>query len=333
MRVNFTLDKKQAIVNEYLSDKMLTCGLLAKRNKVSSGYIRNILVQSGIKLRNSGPRKYLVNEKYFNVIDSEDKAYFLGLMYSDGYVSKDTNVIKISLQECDLHILEEFKTKIGYTGKIHFIKSKNDRWKNTYTLSICNESIINDLKRLGCCSQKSLILDFPDFNKIPKRLMRHFIRGYIDGDGSIDPKKKALRITSSSKFISKIKTYLKKEIGTNGIICHKKTDNILTDSIFFSQRLGSEKILDWVYKDSSVYLHRKYNSYLEIKKKTSDQKNIRYRAISPNNKEFSIEKKVGSIKTFCESNGLPRLFFKRLPIEKWKIRKGWRIKRLNVNYR
>lgn len=41
------------------------------------------------------------------------------------------------------------------------------------------------LCELGCIPNKSLILKFPDENLVPKNLIKHFIRGYFDGDGCI----------------------------------------------------------------------------------------------------------------------------------------------------
>jgi hypothetical protein len=64
-----------------------------------------------LKLNNIEKRpkvsKFNFNEDYFESIDTEDKAYFLGFIVADGSVSDDTNTIKIIQKETD--ILYEFK--------------------------------------------------------------------------------------------------------------------------------------------------------------------------------------------------------------------------------
>lgn len=55
-------------------------------------------------------RKYSLNESYFEKIDSEEKAYFLGFLFSDGSVSKYS--LNLSLAEVDKEILEKKSRKI-----------------------------------------------------------------------------------------------------------------------------------------------------------------------------------------------------------------------------
>lgn len=67
--------------------------------------------------------KYNINKDYFRIIDSNEKPYFLGLMYADGYVSERS--IVLSLQEGDKLILEKFKKSIEYNGPIRFSNKNN----------------------------------------------------------------------------------------------------------------------------------------------------------------------------------------------------------------
>ena len=93
MKRNLSLEK--TIVDEYENDAN-NKELCQKYNK-SRSYVQKVLIRHSIKLRNGSDvtKKYNVNENYFNNIDNDDKAYILGLLYSDGNVSG--NVVKINL--------------------------------------------------------------------------------------------------------------------------------------------------------------------------------------------------------------------------------------------
>lgn len=120
---------------------------------------------------------YIINN-YFEFIDSEDKAYWLGFIYADGCVTKDHKQLIINLAPKDYNHLEKFKQCIQGKYQIRF--KDNNRYVS-YCVSCKQfiEYLIND----GCIPHKSLILQFPNTNILPIEYRRHFIRGYFDGDG------------------------------------------------------------------------------------------------------------------------------------------------------
>lgn len=128
------------------------------------------------------------NDSFFSAIDTERKAYWLGFLYADGNVSQGEYSFqtRLILTESDVDIVEEFKKDLGATHNI-------SRWENrSYpnskplkVLSITSRKMFEDLGRLGCHPRKSLTLTFPTANQVPNHLIRHFIRGYFDGDGCI----------------------------------------------------------------------------------------------------------------------------------------------------
>ena len=52
-----------------------------------------------------------INKNFFNKIDTEEKAYFLGFLYADGYNNTDRNSVALSLKEDDKEILEKYSEK------------------------------------------------------------------------------------------------------------------------------------------------------------------------------------------------------------------------------
>lgn len=168
-----------------------------------------------------------VYDDYFKKINSEDRAYFLGLIATDGSLSSDLKnekrrKLSVHLKAEDVHILKKFKKclktkkKLYYSGITYYGKKKT-KSNPSFRLDISSEKIHSDLTKLGVGENKTKSLDFPNYKTVPKNLMRHFIRGVFDGDGSINKGKRSeigLTFTSGSK---KFLIGLKKELSKFGI--------------------------------------------------------------------------------------------------------------------
>ena len=118
------------------------------------------------------------NIRNFEIIDTEEKAYWLGFLYADGSVSSTDNRIELGLAEKDLNHIEKFKEFIGIPNKISY-RPQTKSYRYSFKSIPCKE----DLIKHGCVPKKSLILKFPTEEQVPEHLIRHFIRGYFDGDG------------------------------------------------------------------------------------------------------------------------------------------------------
>lgn len=213
------------------------------------------------------PTKPTFDIHVFDKIDTEEKAYWLGFLFADGYVSKDPrNEIEISLQLLDVEHLYKFK---------NFLKSKN-RVILDYKVGRCRFVVTNKhfkqtLKSLGCVNNKSLILEYP---KIDKSLERHFIRGYFDGDGSLtyaktNKNKDNDKITISCSFIgtenflSGIANFTNIKTSTP-YLYDKAGENTVTYIMEYSKH-RSVNLVELLYEDSTIYLNRKYNRYIYFK--------------------------------------------------------------------
>lgn len=53
------------------------------------------------------------------MIDTEEKAYWLGFLYADGAVSKNTNTIELSLKSSDISHLEKYKSSLSFETNKH----------------------------------------------------------------------------------------------------------------------------------------------------------------------------------------------------------------------
>lgn len=250
-----------------LYDSGVGCYKIARIYKCSASSINNLLKQEGIQTQKTSNnyRKYNLNENYFEVIDNEFKAYFLGLIYSDGCISRTS--LRLSLQEEDGYILDKFLKVIESESKLYDVIPKKESHKNQKLVSISNIKLVNDLFKLGVTKKKSLTIKFPNDEQVPEEFLNHFIRGIFDGDGSvfkyerlINGKKyieSGVSIISSNNFIKGLSNTL--NFGNTYI-----TNNGKNSYLSFKKKIDLIKIFNYLYKDSTIHLTRKYSKFLEI---------------------------------------------------------------------
>lgn len=268
------------IISLYLSGK--TTYDVADICQRSQTFIMNILKKNNINRRStqSYTTIYIPNENFFDIIDTEENAYFLGLMYADGnnYIKHNNYEVSIKLQAQDKIILEKFRDLISPNSIIKIATDKSTLNLH-YKLKINSKKISNQLFNLGCMPNKSLVLQFPDF--INDKLLNHFIRGYSDGDGCIYNKistktgyiNYCWQLTSTIMFNTYIKNLLEQKLQihfSQSLSC-PKTNNITT-TLSVGGNIQVMKALDWLYKDATIYLPRKYDKYIEFKNYSSSSK-------------------------------------------------------------
>lgn len=253
----------------YLVEKKSTVAL-EKEFNICSASIRKVLIEFNVPLRtkSEAQRKYALDEHILDVIDTEEKAYFLGFFYADGYNAKYKREITITLNEDDEDILQAFKTLFSYSGEIkrhpEKLNSNGYMIRPTVELSIGSTYLTKKLEELGAPQNKSFVIEFPTW--LPKDLYRHFIRGYFDGDGCITwrrgcSKQLGSHFIVNEKFSQGLQEVLKNE-GFETIEHSITTNNC--DSRIKKLNLrgaGSKPFLDWIYTDSKIKCTRKYNRY------------------------------------------------------------------------
>lgn len=203
---------------------------------------------------------YDVDLNFFKKIDNEIKAYVLGFFGADGSVDQNNNGFKFQI--ADLDLLERIKEELGYTGPI--IKRKNKRkehHKDLYTLSIRRKEMGEDLARLGYMNRKTFLLEFPTNDIVPDGLMPCYLRGYIDGDGNVSHYAKrnslSVKLIGNEQFIKGYVDYVSKKVNVH-LSCFKKINNYVAS---VDGNLQSLRFLDYIYKDATIYLDRKYQIY------------------------------------------------------------------------
>lgn len=222
--------------------------------------------------------KYIQDDSYFEKVDNEGKAYWLGFLYADGCVvekSKNNKSVIMQLHPDDKDILEQLLKSINSNRPIYVDK------KGYVGISINSAKMANDLINLGCIPRKSLVLKFPNEDIVPKQLIKHFIRGYMDGDGCISTH---MRLGKGKK--TPILSCEIKFIGTYDMLCginnfFNSEKNILinkhspkTCQISFPGRKYRD-IVDSLYDDANIYMKRKKDKWNEFKMYMDNKDNER----------------------------------------------------------
>lgn len=240
--------------------------------------VLNVLKKNKINIRNSNP-KHKFNYNFFNKIDTEEKAYWLGFLWCDGAMTKNYNFnIEISKRD-ENHLVKLKKSIDSQNGNIRYYERKygfKDYEKEptiNCRLVLSNKHFVKTLiEEYGLIPKRYKIDKLK--NKIPQELMRHFIRGVIDADGSITYIKNNDAVNIQICTYEELIDWISEFLYCNNIIKsipkkykrHKERDEHVCQITIGGSNQG-RTLLDYLYKESTVYLDRKYEKYIEIKNK------------------------------------------------------------------
>ena len=237
---------------------------VAEYFNVSIGPIKRILKFGGVDLTN---RRYEVNHNFFDIIDSESKAYWLGFLFADGYIRerKSGNSLELKLSYKDKEHIELFKETINSNHKItdgyNQVKYKDKTSSaRMLHLAIYSLRLVNSIKKQGVHSRKTFTITKPN---IDKTLIPHFIRGYFDGDGSfsfnIDTHANKTNFACASK---EFRQFLIDELLDNDI--ELKWYGGM--KLYIQNKVDNIKFYSYIYENATVFLKRKKEKYEEFRR-------------------------------------------------------------------
>lgn len=216
-----------------------------------------------------------MRDTFFDVIDTQEKAYWLGFLYADGYHTRPHRIgVKLALRDKS-HIeklcvsLQVSPEKIRTRPPSETIcMGRIIRGNGSAEINICNKRLSVSSNRCGLVPNKSLILSFPSYDILPSHLVNHFVRGYFDGDGCLTKgySKNATRyriiILSSRNFCTSLCEYINSELNIKMKNWDKKKTNIYKVCISGNRQV--KRFVDWMYNGATLYLDRKYILYKEL---------------------------------------------------------------------
>lgn len=205
---------------------------------------------------------YHCDYEYFKDINTEEKAYWLGFIYADGNVNKAQNTLRINLKSNDGGHLVKLNKSIGgnFNVRIYDEVHKDKSYPMSQIL-IYSTNMVKDLMSHGVFPNKTDKITFPD---LPDELIRHFIRGYFDGDGSICERKHKKRLSDlscsfacgSMAFLERLREILFQNNIKSYIVPDKRGNKA---SLSLAGLKNPDVFLHYIYDDSTIYLDRKYD--------------------------------------------------------------------------
>ena len=206
--------------------------------------------------------KYSVDDSYFSVIDTEDKAYFLGFIMADGSLLKGSHTseyvrVGIHVNQRDIDILQKFKF---FTKSEHTIFIGNKF--NDCALRFVSKQMVEELISYGIVPKKTG-KEKLDLQRVPAKLYRHVVRGLIDGDGWISFGNylgrdiSSIGLCGSYDICNFVQEYFTMVIGTGTLKVSKVKDKDCY-KISYTSLADQRKIVNHLYGNATVYLNRKF---------------------------------------------------------------------------
>lgn len=281
-----SIEKEREIINEYVVLKNTTKNISEKLGISPSTVLRvlkrnNINIDKTRRSKVKRVRRFDVNDNYFTKIDSNEKAYILGLLYADGYLTIEGSGTKtIGIDLIDEEILREISLRLDYKGEVRHIKNykSNSGFKSVskrFRLKFSSEKIYENLINLGCTPRKSLTLTFPTEEQVPKKFIKAFILGYFDGDGSIIKTTRkgkqykngkyesySLSFVGTEEFLNSLKKVLNLEHLKNNKRWKERDNNHFEIRICGNNQ--AYRVLKELYEASPIFLKRKHDKFKDL---------------------------------------------------------------------
>lgn len=202
--------------------------------------------------------RYSCDHAYFSTIDTGEKAYWLGWLWSDGnmYERKSSYQIKLAIHKDDAYILEQFQSAIHADYPIFFER-------NAAVICISSRQMFFDIEKYGVIPRKSTLAEQPMFGE---EFVADFVRGVFDGDGHISKNKyPQIVIIGTEAFCLWLQSVVQGAIGAKGTSSLKKNS---TFRWTLSGRKNLAAFARWIYQSCQnggepPYLERKHRRFVE----------------------------------------------------------------------
>lgn len=270
MTKRFELDKYKNEIIELYINKQISCKEIADKYGYSLCGIYDALKRWNIQTRNlsQSHKRYYCNESFFEEINTDEKAYWLGFIYADGYITG--NNLGIALSQNDENHLLKFKKSINATYPIKRYLSQSSYGNFNYSRILINsKKLVEDIKQKGVINNKTLVLDFPKESILNEKFYRHFIRGYFDGDGSLVLSRNSInfKICGTKELLEKIIDIFNNcsEYDYQKRVFKRWNNDKNNYYISYGGKNKTLSIMEYLYDNSNIYLDRKYKKYIILK--------------------------------------------------------------------
>lgn len=268
--LKFNLELVNLLINQGLNNNEI-----GKVLDIDSRRIGELLKHFNIHNANA---RYLkkINHNYFDIIDTEAKAYILGFIIGDGCINiepkkRNSKIYSYTkrLSFCqsidDFEIINKIKYEISPEANIKYLNNTKEALnrKPQVFLRINSKILIDKLIEYNIKPNKTKDIDFTfKWDIIPEQYKHHFIRGLIDSDGwlSINQSKYLILgfISTSLNFTKQLGDEISKNLNLKYNIVENKNKNMITYSLSFYIGKDFNIVKEYLYKDATIFLNRKF---------------------------------------------------------------------------
>lgn len=248
--------KERQAVKEYQHGTVPTVAAVKRKFGFRDDKFKKMCQYMGVSTRNDNIKHHF-NRDAFRTIQTEGDAYILGFLTADGYICESHLSVRLKIHSRDVDILHKINKHLKGNLPIHESIHKDTKEK-LVLLDIASAQIVRNLKQYGLHQAKSL--KEPFYQDIPEHLLRHYIRGLIDGDGYISQKTCHIGICGSQDIVQNVAKHLQQVSGVPPE--NQRNARQEKDTKLYRFELCGEKAraaMRWLYEGSNIHLDRKYN--------------------------------------------------------------------------
>lgn len=239
---------------------------LAKIFSVSRGVITNALRRQKVIFlgRSTLDMRGRVDLHYFDMINTPEKAYWLGFIAADGCITSKKGRYHLTFGQKaeDKNHLKQLLKDLNCNQRMGSKIVKGARYVR---LQISGKPLIQHLINLGITPRKSLTLRYPE---ILSTFDNHFIRGYFDGDGTVSRNRiinqLQFALVGTEQFLRECGIRLQESCALNRIAVYSAGQKTKAYQLSYCGNRQVPRIMRWIYKDATRFLQRKREKYLEL---------------------------------------------------------------------
>lgn len=220
-------------------------------------------------------RKHTINNQYFDDIKTQEQAYWLGFLWADGSINKTTkrcsgkNRLTVSQKETEKKHLQKFANCLQSNTVIHTREPFPN--KKIAVLDINSRPLCKQLENLGFGTKQNRT----HIPNLPEHLLRHFIRGYFDGDGCLSIYTQTVKqwtinrqewsLTGTKSLITEIKNILNKQTTVSKSVKLKSyTRTTKVVSLRYGKKSDINELYHYLYDNATIYLNSKYQKFIDF---------------------------------------------------------------------
>lgn len=268
-KAHFDYNSKEQLSEAYA--RLGSLSLVAKEIGGTKDGVRHAMLRFGLLI--NSPKINNINHDFFKT-DSEKVFYWAGFWGADGCIGTRKNSLRrqlsLALKVEDKSHIEKFCKDVEFDGKIGVYWVRNSKrhpnWKDTQKaeIKITSNTIISDLERFNIVPRKSLIYQFPEW-LVEHPLVNHYMRGYLDGDGSFYLQKYKTKadqiccaVRGTTEFLTIYRSILERKCDLE---VRERPIRINSDCgvLDYGGNGIVAKIAKYLYKDATIWLDRKHS--------------------------------------------------------------------------